>query len=67
MDSVIPAVSRNWRSANRLANREEQAGLLAGQFHGLSADVPAFNVAGKEPVPGFLRAPPLTQDLPQFL
>jgi hypothetical protein len=46
---------------NRLANATESARLLASQFNRVLADVPAGDVAGKEPVAGLIHTPPSAQ------
>jgi len=47
---------------SRLPNGTTTAGFLTRLLHGILADVPARNVAWKEPVSGLFHAPPVTQD-----
>jgi hypothetical protein len=50
---------------NRLAYARELVGFLAGLLHRVFADVPTGDVAGKQPVAGFVHSPPSAQDLQQ--
>ena len=52
--------------SNRFGNGTPAACFLAGQLNRILADVPALNVAWKEPVPGLLHSPPVAQDLTQL-
>ena len=58
----VEIVSKRMGS-NFLTDARDLSGLLAGPPYRVSADVVAGDVAGKEPVAGFVHPPPSTQDL----